>query len=52
MQICGMQKEKCGMECVENYCGTVSNMQNAESCRVGGLMCFHTGRRVQGWWWG
>jgi len=30
----------------------VGNMQNAESCPVGGPMCFHTGCRVQGWWWG
>jgi len=29
---CGMRKVKCGMECAENYCGTVGNMRNAESC--------------------
>jgi len=46
---CGMRKVKCGMECVENYCGTVGNMRNAESCPVGGRMRFHTGCKVQGY---
>jgi len=48
----GMRKVQCGMECVENYCGTVGNMRNAESCPVGGRMSFQTGCRLQGWWWG
>ena len=45
MRNCGMQKVKCGMECVESYCGTVANMWNAESWPVGGRMRFHTGCR-------
>jgi len=28
---CRMRKVKCGMECAENYCGTVGNMRHAES---------------------
>jgi len=49
---CGMRKVKCGMEYAEYFCGTVGNMRNAESCPVGGRMRFHTGCKVQGWWWG
>ena len=48
----GMRKVQCGMECAENYCWTVGNMRNAESCPVGGRMSFQTGCRLQRWWWG
>ena len=45
---CGMRKVKCGMECAESYCGTMGNMRNAESCPVGGRMCFNMGCRGGG----
>jgi len=32
---CGMQKVKCGMECVESYCGTVGNMRKVAMSAVG-----------------